>query len=120
MYLTGENHGVEEVTLCYGYVKGPNDFGFHIAAGDPPRVRVPIWSFHRDEFDQLMDAWEEIVPKPSVLKKSGTAMSSGTFENVGVVHALKHETSSSGCLGSQRAKGWPSTKTPRKVTSLGL
>ena len=32
-----ENYRVEEVTLCDGSVKGPNNFGFHIiAVGDPP------------------------------------------------------------------------------------
>ena len=32
-----ENDRLEEVTLCDGFVKGPNDFGFHIiAVGDPP------------------------------------------------------------------------------------
>ena len=31
-----ESYRVEEVTLYDGYVKGPNDFGFQIAVGDPP------------------------------------------------------------------------------------
>lgn len=68
-------------------------------------MRVPIWSPYLDESDLLMDGWEAIAPKPSVLKESGTAMSSGTFENGGVVDALEHETSSSVASGITESEG---------------
>ena len=52
-----------------------------------------------------MDEREAIAPKPSVLKESGMAMSSGTFENGGVVDALEHETSSSVASGITESEG---------------